>query len=178
VVVDDSIVRGHHAPTLHHPHLSRLKPKKIIIVSTAPQIRYPDCYGIDMSELGKFVAFEAAVALLKERGQGDLLAEVYGLCRRELAQTDASMVNHVRCIYEPFTASEISAKIADLVLPRNIEWTGRSRSSIRPLKTCTRPCPITLATGISRANIRRPALSGGESGLRELFRENEGEVTE
>ena len=124
VVVDDSIVRGTTLRRSIIRILSRLKPKKIIIVSTAPQIRYPDCYGIDMSELGKFVAFEAAVALLKERGQGDLLAEVYGLCRRELAQTDASMVNHVRCIYEPFTASEISAKIADLVLPRNIEWTG------------------------------------------------------
>jgi amidophosphoribosyltransferase len=124
VVVDDSIVRGTTLRRSIIRILSRLKPKKIIIVSTAPQIRYPDCYGIDMSELGKFVAFEAAVALLKERGQGDLLAEVYGLCRRELAQTDASMVNHVRCIYEAFTASEISAKIADLVLPRNIEWTG------------------------------------------------------
>ena len=124
VVVDDSIVRGTTLRRSIIRILSRLKPKKIIIVSTAPQIRYPDCYGIDMSELGKFVAFEAAVALLKERGQGDLLAEVYGLCRRELAQTDASMANHVRCIYESFTASEISAKIAELVLPRNIEWTG------------------------------------------------------
>ena len=66
--------------------LARLNPKKIIIVSTAPQIRYPDCYGIDMSELGKFIAFEAAVALLKERGQGGLLEEVYGLCREELTR--------------------------------------------------------------------------------------------
>src|SRR5208283_571824 len=124
VVVDDSIVRGTTLRRSIIRILSRLNPKKIVIVSTAPQIRYPDCYGIDMSELGKFVAFEAAVALLKDRGQGDLLAEVYGLCRRELDQAGASTVNHVRRLYEPFTAAEISAKIAELVLPRNIEWTG------------------------------------------------------
>jgi amidophosphoribosyltransferase len=104
--------------------LARLNPKKIVIVSTAPQIRYPDCYGIDMSELGKFVAFEAAVALLKQRGQNDLLGEVYGLCRRELAGPGVSMVNHVRRIYEPFAAEEISAKIAELVFPQKIGWSG------------------------------------------------------
>jgi amidophosphoribosyltransferase len=124
VVIDDSIVRGTTLRRSIIRILSRLNPKKIVIVSTAPQIRYPDCYGIDMSELGKFIAFEAAVALLKERGQGDLLAEVYGLCRRELASPNASMVNHVRRIYEPFTAAQISAKIVELVLPRNIEWSG------------------------------------------------------
>jgi amidophosphoribosyltransferase len=124
VVVDDSIVRGTTLRRSIIRILSRLNPKKIVIVSTAPQIRYPDCYGIDMSELGKFVAFEAAVALLKERGQGDLLAEVYGLCRRELGDANACMVNHVRRIYEPFTAAEISAKIVELVFPGNIEWSG------------------------------------------------------
>jgi amidophosphoribosyltransferase len=124
VVVDDSIVRGTTLRRSIIRILSRLNPKKIVIVSTAPQIRYPDCYGIDMSELGKFVAFEAAVALLKERGQNDLLAEVYGLCRRELANGAGSMVNHVRRIYEPFTAAEISAKIVELVFPKDIEWSG------------------------------------------------------
>jgi amidophosphoribosyltransferase len=124
VVIDDSIVRGTTLRRSIIRILSRLNPKKIVIVSTAPQIRYPDCYGIDMSELGKFIAFEAAVALLKERGQGDLLAEVYGLCRRELASPAPNMVNHVRCIFEPFTAAQISAKIVELVLPRNIEWSG------------------------------------------------------
>ena len=124
VVVDDSIVRGTTLRRSIIRILSRLNPKKIVIVSTAPQIRYPDCYGIDMSELGKFVAFEAAVALLKERGQGDLLAEIYGLCRRELATGNASTVNHVRRLYEPLTAAEISSKIAELVLPPDIEWSG------------------------------------------------------
>ena len=106
--------------------LSRLNPKKIIIVSTAPQIRYPDCYGIDMSELGKFVAFEAAVALLKERGQRDLLTEVYRLCRRGRSPI-ASTVNHLRSLYEPFTAEEISRQDRRAVRPKSMEWPGRDQ---------------------------------------------------
>jgi amidophosphoribosyltransferase len=102
--------------------LARLNPKKIVIVSTAPQIRYPDCYGIDMSEIGKFIAFEAAIELLKERGQGELLEEVYRLCREEIAKGGAT--NHVRKIYEPFTPEEISAKIVERVRPKGIDWKG------------------------------------------------------
>ena len=102
--------------------LARLNPRKIVIVSTAPQIRYPDCYGIDMSELGKFVAFEAAVELLKDRGQGSLLEEVYRLCHEEVAK--GGSVNHVRKLYDPFTPEEISAKIVERVRPQNIEWKG------------------------------------------------------
>jgi amidophosphoribosyltransferase len=124
VVIDDSIVRGTTLRRSIIRILSRLNPKKIIIVSTAPQIRYPDCYGIDMSELAKFIAFEAAVALLKERGQGGLLEEIYGLCREELTRAGPGTVNHVRKIYEPFTPEEISAKIVELVYPRGIEWQG------------------------------------------------------
>jgi amidophosphoribosyltransferase len=122
VCVDDSIVRGTTLRRSILRILARLNPRKIVIVSTAPQIRYPDCYGIDMSELGKFVAFEATVALLKERGKGDLLSEVYSLCRDAVEKDEA--VNHVRKLYEPFTPEEISAKITDLVRPRNIEWQG------------------------------------------------------
>ncbi len=127
VVVDDSIVRGTTLRRSIIRILSRLNPKKIIIASTAPQIRYPDCYGIDMSELGKFVAFEAAVALLKERGKGELLEEIYRICRDELRVTKhpfSSGVNHVRQIYEPFTPEEIAAKVAALVYPKGIEWEG------------------------------------------------------
>jgi amidophosphoribosyltransferase len=124
VVIDDSIVRGTTLRRSIIRILARLNPKKIIIVSTAPQIRYPDCYGIDMSELAKFIAFEAAVALLKERGQGGLLEEIYGLCRGELTRAGPGTVNHVRKIYEPFTPAEISAKIVELVYPRGIEWQG------------------------------------------------------
>jgi amidophosphoribosyltransferase len=122
VVVDDSIVRGTTLRRSILRILARLKPKKIVIVSTAPQIRYPDCYGIDMSVLGKFIAFEAVVALLRERGQSQLLDEVYALCVDEVRQ--GGSVNHVRRIYEPFTPAEISKKIVELVRPKGLEWTG------------------------------------------------------
>ena len=122
VVVDDSIVRGTTLRRSILRILARLNPKKIVIVSTAPQIRFPDCYGIDMSELGKFVAFEAAIALIKERGQTVLLDEVYALCRAEVAKGGTE--NHVRRIYAPFTPEEISHKIMELVRPRQLEWKG------------------------------------------------------
>ncbi|HVS51122.1 MAG TPA: amidophosphoribosyltransferase [Opitutaceae bacterium] len=123
VVVDDSIVRGTTLRRSILRILARLDPKKIVIVSTAPQIRYPDCYGIDMSELGKFIAFEAAVALIAERGQSELLDEVYELCRDEVAKGGA--VNHVRRIYEPFKAEEISRKVVELVRPKQLDsWKG------------------------------------------------------
>jgi amidophosphoribosyltransferase len=124
VVIDDSIVRGTTLRRSIIRILSQLRPKKIIIVSTAPQIRYPDCYGIDMSEMAKFVAFEATVALLKERGQGGLLEEVYELCCEALRSKEPCAVNHARRIYEPFTPEEISAKIVERVYPKNIEWQG------------------------------------------------------
>jgi amidophosphoribosyltransferase len=122
VVVDDSIVRGTTLRRSILRILARLNPKKIVIVSTAPQIRYPDCYGIDMSELGKFIAFEAAVSLLHERGQAQVLDEVYELCRDEVAKGGAQ--NHVRRIYEPFKPEEISRKIVELVRPKQLEWKG------------------------------------------------------
>jgi amidophosphoribosyltransferase len=122
VVVDDSIVRGTTLRRSILRILARLNPKRIVIVSTAPQIRYPDCYGIDMSELGKFIAFEAAVALINERGQSQLLDDVYELCREEVAKGGAQ--NHVRRIYDPFRPEEISKKIVDLVRPKQLEWQG------------------------------------------------------
>jgi amidophosphoribosyltransferase len=122
VCVDDSIVRGTTLRRSILRILARLEPRKIVIVSTAPQIRYPDCYGIDMSELGKFIAFEAAVSLLKERGQAELLDEVYRLCREEVARE--GVINHVRKIYDGFTPEEISGRIAQLVRPRTPGWDG------------------------------------------------------
>ncbi len=122
VCVDDSIVRGTTLRRSILRILARLNPRKIIIVSTAPQIRYPDCYGIDMSEIGKFVAFEAVVDLLKGSGRAELLADVYRACRQEVEKKGA--VNHVRRLYEPFTAEEISARISKLVRPSKIEWQG------------------------------------------------------
>ena len=122
VCVDDSIVRGTTLRKSILRILARLEPKKIVIVSTAPQIRYPDCYDIDMAELGKFIAFEAAIELLKERGQQELLAETYQLCLEAAQRGDS--VNHVRKIYDPFTPEEISARIARFVRPKGIAWAG------------------------------------------------------
>ena len=122
VCVDDSIVRGTTLRRSILRILARLNPRKIVIVSTAPQIRYPDCYGIDMSEVGKFVAFEAVVDLLKESGRTDLLTEVYRSCVEEIARKGS--VNHVRRLYEPFSAEEISARISRLVRPPKIDWHG------------------------------------------------------
>lgn len=139
VCVDDSIVRGTTLRRSILRMLARLNPKKIVIVSTAPQIRYPDCYGIDMSEIGKFIAFEAAVELLKELGNGELLEEVYRLCRDEVANGGAT--NHVRKIYEPFTPEEISAKIVERVRPKGIEWKGEIEIIFQTIEGLHRAVP-------------------------------------
>ncbi len=141
VCIDDSIVRGTTLRRSILRILSRLNPKKIIIASTAPQIRYPDCYGIDMSEVGKFIAFEAAISLLKERGQGGLIEEVYRLCRDELAKPSSEPVNHVRKIYEPFAAEEISKKIAELVAPKPNGWRGEVELVFQSIENLHRALP-------------------------------------
>ena len=141
VCVDDSIVRGTTLRRSILRILKRLNPKKIVIASTAPQIRYPDCYGIDMSEIGKFIAFEAAVTLLKERGQGEVLAEVYRLCREELAKPSPEPVNHARKIYEPLTAEEISRKITQLVSPKPNGWRGEIEIVFQSIENLHRALP-------------------------------------
>jgi len=124
VVLDDSIVRGTTLKKSILKILARTKPKKIVICSTAPQIRYPDCYGIDMSEMGKFIAFQATVNLLERRGMGSVLEEVYTACKAELKKPAAERVNAVKRIYEPFTDDEISQEIASIVYPEDIGWHG------------------------------------------------------
>jgi amidophosphoribosyltransferase len=124
VCVDDSIVRGTTLRKSILRILSRLNPKRIVIASTAPQIRYPDCYGIDMSELGKFIAFEAIIALLKERGQDELIKDVYHACLEQVTLPPTEMRNEVRHLYDGFTADEISTKIAYLVTPPDLDWNG------------------------------------------------------
>jgi amidophosphoribosyltransferase len=104
--------------------LSRLNPKKIVIASTAPQIRYPDCYGIDMSELGKFIVFKAAINLLERRGMHNRITDVYYRCREELKKPVGEMRNPVKAIYEPFTEEELSAEVSRLVTPEDIPWKG------------------------------------------------------
>ena len=119
VVIDDSIVRGTTLKQSILKILDRLKPKKIIIISSAPQIRYPDCYGIDMAILGKFVAFEAAIALLKESGRSNIIDGVYRKCKEQQHLPKEEMVNFVTEIYIPFTDEQISAKIAELLKPND-----------------------------------------------------------
>jgi amidophosphoribosyltransferase len=115
VVIDDSIVRGTTLEKSILKMLDRLGPKKIVVVSSAPQIRFPDCYGIDMSKLGEFVAFRAMIQLLKDQGKEYLLGEVYELCQR--SESTAEAINHVNKLYHEFTPEEISNKITDIVKP-------------------------------------------------------------
>lgn len=117
VVMDDSIVRGTTLKQSIFKILDRLKPKKIIVVSSAPQIRYPDCYGIDMAKMGDFVAFRAAIELLKESNQHKLIQETYEKCLAQVNLPDDEVRNYVKDIYSSFTPEEISAKCAEILKP-------------------------------------------------------------
>jgi amidophosphoribosyltransferase len=115
VVLDDSIVRGTTLRNSIIRILDHLKPKHIVIASSAPQIRYPDCYGIDMAKLSDFVAFRAAISLLRETQQDHIINQVYNKCKEQQHWAKEDVVNHVKAIYKPFTAEQISAKVAQLV---------------------------------------------------------------
>jgi len=119
VVIDDSIVRGTTLEKSIVTMLDRLEPKKMIIVSSAPQIRYPDCYGIDMSRMGEFVAFRAVLKLLKETGMDNLLDEVYEKCTKSSKQKKPP--NYVKELYDPFTHQQISQKVAQIVTPKDLK---------------------------------------------------------
>ncbi len=121
VVLDDSIVRGTTLKQSILRILDRLGPKKIVVVSSAPQIRYPDCYGIDMAVLNKFVAFEAAISLLKEQGKENYIQNVYKRTKEELLKPKEEQVNLVKEIYAPFSALEISDRIAKLIRPKDLK---------------------------------------------------------
>ena len=121
VIIDDSIVRGTTLKKSIFRILDRLNPKKIVVVSSAPQIRYPDCYGIDMARLGDFVAFRAAIELLKDRGLESLISDVYNQCKEQLDLPIEEVVNCVKNIYKPFTPEEISAKCVELLRPEDIK---------------------------------------------------------
>ena len=124
VVLDDSIVRGTTLRESIITILSRLDPKCIVIASSAPPIMYPDCYGIDMSQLDRFIAFQAAVSLIHARGMDDLLLEIEQACRQQADQPPSRMTNHVRRLYEPFDQQELSDEIARLLRPQGLPWKG------------------------------------------------------
>jgi amidophosphoribosyltransferase len=121
IVIDDSIVRGTTLRQSILRILDRLGPKKIVVVSSAPQIRYPDCYGIDMAKMGDFIAFEAAIALLRETGKAHLIDEVYRAALEQVQLPKEQVKNVVQRIYEPFTDTEISAKIAQMLTPKGMQ---------------------------------------------------------
>ncbi|TKB98960.1 amidophosphoribosyltransferase [Pedobacter cryophilus] len=164
VALDDSIVRG---TTLKQSILrifDRLGPVKIIIVSSAPQIRYPDCYGIDMSRMGEFVAFDAAIQLLKERGMQQLIDDVYTKC---LAQADApkeEVINHVKELYAPFSPEEISAKIAEIITPKEIS--AKVEVIYQSLENLHEACPNHLGDWYFSGNYPTP---GGNKVVNRAF---------
>ncbi len=142
VIIDDSIVRGTTLKKSILSILGRLEPKKIIIVSSAPQIRYPDCYGIDMARLEDLVAFQAALALHKERGTYHIIKEVYEKCLTQVALSDDKVVNYVKEVYDPFTDEEISDKIRDLLLPK--DFTSEVEVIFQTVDSLHKACPENL----------------------------------
>ena len=121
VIIDDSIVRGTTLRESIFKILDRLHPKKIVMVSSSPQIRYPDYYGIDMPRLEEFCAFRATMALIEERGMHQLVADTYQACKRELQKPKEEMLNCVRAVYEPFTVEEINRKIVEMLRPEDMQ---------------------------------------------------------
>jgi amidophosphoribosyltransferase len=120
VVIDDSIVRGTTLKQSILKILDRLGPKKIIIVSSAPQIRFPDCYGIDMAKMGDFIAFQAIIELLKQHGKEQVIKDVYRKCKDQENLPKEQIKNYVKEIYDHFSYDEVSGKIAELLTPKDI----------------------------------------------------------
>ena len=142
VIIDDSIVRGTTLKKSILSILGRLEPKKIIIVSSAPQIHYPDCYGIDMARLEDLVAFQAALALHKERGTYHIVKEVYEKCLTQVVLSDDKVVHYVKEVYDPFTDEEISDKIRDLLLPK--DFTSEVEVIFQTVDSLHKACPENL----------------------------------
>jgi amidophosphoribosyltransferase len=164
VVIDDSIVRGTTLRESIIRMLSRLGPKKIIVVSSAPQIRYPDCYGIDMSKLGEFVAFKAAMALIKERGMEPMLKCLVDKCHELKRNNQLHTQNLVREIYKPFSLEEIDNKIAELITPPEINIPVEViYQTIEDLHEC---CPTNLGDWYFTGNY---PTSGGNRVVNKAF---------
>lgn len=152
MVIDDSIVRGTTLEKSILKMLDRIGPKKIVVVSSAPQIRFPDCYGIDMSKMGEFVAFRAMIALLKERGLDYMLGEVYEQCLR--AATEEQPKNYVKQLYDQFTNEEISAKIADIVRPAGMK--AELEVVFQTVENLHKACPKHLGDWYFTGNYPTP----------------------
>jgi amidophosphoribosyltransferase len=141
VLIDDSIIRGITLKESLIKKLIELNPKKIVIVSSAPPVFYPDCYGIDMSQLGRFVAFQAAISLLKDRGQADVLEKVKRACLNQKGMPVSQVKNVVKEIYDQFSLEEIAQKIAELVTPSDMPWNGSIKIIYQSLEGLHRAIP-------------------------------------
>lgn len=164
VIIDDSIVRGTTLRTSILRILDRLNPKKIIVVSSAPQIRYPDCYGIDMSKMGDFIAFQAAITLLKESGRDKVIDDVYEKCKEQENKPKEEIQNYVKSIYEPFTSEEISEKIADLLKP--IETKAKVEIIFQAIEGLHKACPNDKGDWYFTGNYPTP---GGNKAVNKAF---------
>ena len=142
VVIDDSIVRGTTLKKSIIRILDRLGPKRIVVVSSSPQIRYPDCYGIDMAKLGDFIAFKAAMELLNEKGLWEIVHQVYWKCKEDQTKPKEEIVNHVKEIYAPFTVQEISDRIARMMHSKNIN--AEIRIIYQTVDNLHKACPNDL----------------------------------
>ncbi len=154
VVIDDSIVRGTTLRESILKILDRLHPAMIVVVSSCPQIRYPDCYGIDMAKLGDFVAFRAAIELLKETGQEGVINNVYKNCKAQQNLPKEEMVNYVKDIYRPFTAEQISDRIAQILTPKGIK--AKVKIVFQTIENLHTACPNDLGDWYFTGNYPTP----------------------
>ena len=154
VIIDDSIVRGTTLKKSVFKILDRLGPKKIIIVSSAPQIRFPDCYGIDMAKLGDLAAFNAAIELLKESGRANIINEVYNKSVLQKDKPKEEIINYVQDIYRPFTDEQISNKIAEMLTPSDIK--AEIGVIYQTVKNLNKACPNHLGDWYFTGNYPTP----------------------
>ena len=154
VIIDDSIVRGTTLKKSIIRILDRLSPKKIVVVSSAPQIRYPDCYGIDMAKIDAFIAFKAALALLNDTNQYHIVDDVYKKCKEQQSKTDVEIVNHVKEIYKPFSAEEISTKIAEMLKTKDIK--AEVEVIYQSIEGLHKACPENLGDWYFTGNYPTP----------------------
>ncbi|NAS12466.1 amidophosphoribosyltransferase [Poritiphilus flavus] len=164
VIIDDSIVRGTTLKKSILRILDRLSPKKIIVVSSAPQIRFPDCYGIDMAKLEDFVAFRAALELHKENDSYHLVDEIYSKCKEQLNCKDAEAVNHVQEFYAPFSAQQISRKIGELLSPSDMK--AEVQIIYQTIENLHQACPKNLGDWYFTGNYPTP---GGNRVVNKAF---------
>ena len=154
VIIDDSIVRGTTLKKSILKMLDRLNPKQIVIVSSAPQIRYPDCYGIDMARLEALIAFQAALALHKDRGTENIVDAIYTKCKGQETSPDSEQINHVKELYAPFTDEEISDKIAEIISEKSI--TADVKVIFQSVDDLHKACPDNLGDWYFTGNYPTP----------------------